>query len=191
MMAAMDIHGPTFDELASRHYRAAFRTARAIVGSRVDAEDTVQDALVHAYVRLSSFRGDSTFGTWLIAITRNRAIDRLRRHRRYARTFSPCPDPVAFASRERSPEDVLLDGERRRHLAQCIEALPARLRDALRLASTGRHSYEEMGTILGAPTGTIKSRVSEARRIVARSLRNRDGQSLGVDNIDNYEGHRR
>ena len=191
MMTGMETLRHSFDELASRHYRAAYRTARAIVRSRDDAEDAVQDALVQAYIRLSSFRGDSTFATWLIAITRNRALDRLRGYKRYARTFSPCPDLVAFASRERSPEDVLLDGERRRHLAQCIEALPARLRDALRLASTGQHSYEEMGAILGAPTGTIKSRVSEARRIVARRLRSRDGQPLGGDKIDNYEGHRR
>jgi len=191
-MAAMDTPGPSFDELASRHYRAAYRTARAIVGSRVDAEDAVQDALVHAYIRLSSFRGDSTFGTWLIAITRNRAIDRLRRDRRYAQTFSADPDPVGrFASRERSPEDAVLDRERRRHLAQCIDALPARLRDALRLASTGEHSYEEMGAILGAPTGTIKSRVWEARRIIARRLRSCDGQPLASDQLDNYEGHRR
>jgi len=189
MMAGMETPGPSFDELASRHYRAAYRTARAIVRSHIDAEDAVQDALVQAYVRLSSFRGDSTFGTWLIAITRNRAIDRLRYRRRHARTFSEGPDLARrFVSREQSPEDAVLDRERRRHLAQCIEALPARLRDALRLATSGQHNYEEMGTILGAPTGTIKSRVWEARRIVARRMRSRNGQPL---RLDNYEGPRK
>ena len=179
-----------FEELAIRHYRAAYRTARAIVRSHTDAEDAVQDALAQAYRRLDSFRGDSTFGTWFIAITRNQAITRLRAQRRYDRTMVSAGDALIgqCASRERSPEDVVLDGERRRHLAQCVAALPAKMRDTLRLASTGRHTYKEIGAMLGAPIGTIKSRVSVARRIVATGLRSHHERPA---RLDNYEGHRR
>jgi len=164
---------PAFDELVVRHYSAAYRTARAIVRSHPDAEDAVQDALMHAYSRLSSFRGDAAFKTWLVAIARNVAITRLRARRRRERTMAP-PDTARLdqlRSCEPSPEDCVLDGERRRRMARCIDALPDRLRDALRLAHSGRHSYKQMGTLLGAPTGTIKSRVHEARLVVIGSLR--------------------
>src|SRR5215467_16318605 len=164
---------PAFDELVVRHYSAAYRTARAIVRSHPDAEDAVQDALMHAYSRLSSFRGDAAFKTWLVAIARNVAITRLRARRRRERTMAP-PDTARLdqlRSCEPSPEDCVLDGERRRRMARCIDALPDRLRDALRLAHSGRHSYKQMGTLLGAPTGTIKSRVHEARLIVVGGSR--------------------
>src|SRR5215831_14783902 len=100
-----------FEELAVRHYRAAYRTARAIVRSHSDAEDAVQDALAQAYRRLETFRGDSTFATWFIAITRNQAITRLRAQRRHDRTMVSAGDAIVaqFASRDRSPEDAVLD----------------------------------------------------------------------------------
>src|SRR5215475_12431032 len=163
-----------FDELALRHYRASYRTARAIVQSPTDAEDAVQDALVHAYLKLESFRGDAAFGTWLIAITRNQAISRLRSQRQHDRRTVTATDALVrrFVSREQSPEAITLHREHRRRLAQCIETLPAILRDALRLASNGQ-PYREIAAKLGTPTGTIKSRVWIARRIVARQLSSR------------------
>jgi RNA polymerase sigma-70 factor (ECF subfamily) len=163
-----------FGELIVRHYPVAYRTARAIVRSHLDAEDALQDAFVRAYTRLGSFRGEAAFRTWLVTIVRNEAITRLRAERRRSQTMPPADEVLIgqFASRERSPEDQVLDGERRRHLSRCIDTLPDRLREALRLAHSGRHTYQEMGTLLGAPTGTIKSRVAEARRLLAGRLRN-------------------
>jgi RNA polymerase sigma-70 factor (ECF subfamily) len=178
-----------FDELAIRHYRASYRTARAIVRSHTDAEDAVQDALVQAYVRLDSFRGDAAFGTWLVAITRNHAITRLRTARRHARTTAASTDAIAWkcASPDPSPEDIALHRERRHQVARCIEALPAPLRDTLRLASSGQRSYKEIAAMLGAPMGTIKSRVWIARRIVARQLFSRHERPR---RLGNYEEHR-
>jgi RNA polymerase sigma-70 factor (ECF subfamily) len=176
-----------FDALVIRHSGAAYCTALAIVRSHIDAEDVVQDALVHAYTRLNGFRGDSTFKTWLIAIVRNQAISRLRSRRRRVRRDAVSPDGPdvvgTLASREPSPEDVVLDRERRRHVARCIDELPSKLRDALRLAHNGEHSYEEMGTMLGAPTGTIKSRVSVARRIVMRRLQSSSSPFALSENV--------
>jgi RNA polymerase sigma-70 factor, ECF subfamily len=122
---------------------------------------------------LSSFRGDATFKTWLITIVRNEAIAFLRSQRRRHRVMPPTDAAVVarVAAVAPSPEDQVLAGERRRHLSRCVDGLPSRLRDALRLAHSGRHSYKEMGAVLGAPTGTIKSRVWEARQLVAGQMR--------------------
>ncbi len=68
----------------------------------------------------------------------------------------------------------------RRDLIREIRALPKKLRDALLLAQTGEHSYQEIGAMLGTPVGTIKWRVSEARRVVRERLR-----ALGYADVAN------
>ena len=60
-----------------------------------------------------------------------------------------------------------------REIARAIRALPHKLRDALLLAQSGEYSYDEIGAMLGSPVGTIKWRVSEARRVVRRQLETR------------------
>jgi RNA polymerase sigma-70 factor (ECF subfamily) len=60
-----------------------------------------------------------------------------------------------------------------REIARAIRALPHKLRDTLLLAQSGDYSYEEIGAMLGAPVGTIKWRVSEARRVVRQQLETR------------------
>ena len=60
--------------------------------------------------------------------------------------------------------------EMRQQLRRLIRSLPARLRDPFLLAASGRYSYEELSEILDVPTGTLKWRISEARRIVREKL---------------------
>jgi len=63
--------------------------------------------------------------------------------------------------------------------AAAIRALSPKLRDALLLAQAGDYSYEEIGAMLGAPLGTIKWRVSEARRVIRKHLRERGYGDVG------------
>jgi DNA-directed RNA polymerase specialized sigma24 family protein len=69
-----------------------------------------------------------------------------------------------------TPEQLMADHELRRDIERGIRALSPKLRDTLLLAQSGEYSYEEIATILKAPLGTIKWRVSEARRMVKRFL---------------------
>src|SRR5207253_5215524 len=79
-----------FGELISLYERVVFRTALAALGTREDAEDAAQEALVTAWQKLESFRGEATFRTWLLTIVWRKAIDR-RRFRRlwWLRTSRP------------------------------------------------------------------------------------------------------
>ena len=70
-----------------------------------------------------------------------------------------------------SPEDVATQAELHRAIRAAIRSLPPKLRDALLLAQAGEYSYQEIGAMLGAPVGTIKWRVSEARRKVRAWLK--------------------
>ena len=74
------------------------------------------------------------------------------------------------ASPGRSQEETFVDEELQRNVTRLIGTLPKKLRDALLLAGTGEHTYEEISHMLGAPLGTVKWRVSEARRVLKRKL---------------------
>lgn len=169
-----------FGELVDRHRTAVYRAALAALGSHAEAEDAAQDAFLLAYRRLATFRGDASFKTWLLTITWHQAINRRRSLvRMWRHVVMPAPDedadaPVArAAAAEPSPEDAAVTGQLHRAISDAIRALPAKLRDTLLLAQAGAGTYEEIAEIVGAPVGTIKWRVSEARRQIKRRLRER------------------
>jgi RNA polymerase sigma-70 factor (ECF subfamily) len=169
-----------FGELVNRHRSAVYRAAAAALGSHADAEDAAQDAFLAAFRRLDTFRGDSSFKTWLLTITWHQAINRRRMVTRLWRLIvQPGADAETESPFERvasagpTPEEAVVDNEFRDAIRQAIRALPPKLRDALLLAQAGEYTYEEIGAMLNAPVGTIKWRVSEARRSVRKQLRER------------------
>ena len=175
-----------FGELVDRHRSAVYRAALAALGSPADAEDAAQDAFLTAYRRLGGFRGEAAFKTWLLTITWHQAINQRRRVTRWLRQIVPARrdpegDPVEHdvASSDRSPEEQAGDHELRRSIAAEIRALPPKLRDALLLAQAGEYTYEEIAAMLTVPLGTIKWRVSEARRVVKQRLRERGFTHVG------------
>jgi RNA polymerase sigma-70 factor (ECF subfamily) len=168
-----------FGELVERNRRAVFRAALACVGNAAEADDVAQEAFVTAYRKLSTFRGEAQFRTWLLAITWRKAIDRRKSVSRWLKmAVSPAREASgdAFdqmervASAARSQEDTIVDEELQRNVTRLIGTLPRKLRDALLLAGTGEHTYEHISELLGAPLGTVKWRVSEARRVLKKKL---------------------
>jgi len=167
-----------FGELVSRHQQAVLRAALSAVGSPADADDVAQEAFLLAYQRLKTFRGESAFKTWMLSITWNQAINHRRKSSRWWKRFISVDseesvpfESLHFASTAPSPEDLAVHGQRREEIRQAIRALPETLRDALLLAQSGEYSYDEIGAMVNAKTGTIKWRVSEARRRVKERLR--------------------
>jgi RNA polymerase sigma-70 factor (ECF subfamily) len=166
-----------FGELVDRHRTAVYRAALTVLRSHADAEDAAQDAFVSAYRHLARFRGDSAFRTWLLTIVWREAINRRRGlaamwRRLVDRAVREGAEDVldSTPSTDRTPEQLADDRELRGQIRAAIDALTPKLRDTLLLAQSGDYSYEEIGAMLGAPVGTIKWRVSEARRIVRRQL---------------------
>ena len=153
-----------FGELVERNRRAVFRAALAAVGSATEADDVAQEAFVTAFRKLDGFRGESSFKTWLLAITWRKAIDRRKSVTRWMQRLAPGGhsnetgeewDPMErLASNGRSQEDELMTSDLQRRLKPLIASLPKKLRDALLLAGSGDHSYEEIGQLLKIPIGT-------------------------------------
>jgi RNA polymerase sigma-70 factor (ECF subfamily) len=173
-----------FGELVDRHRSAVYRATRAALASHADAEDATQDAFLVAYQRLNTFRGEASFKTWLLTIAWHQAINRRRVVNRWWRRVADMGevesmDSLVASPAGSSPEQQAAGGELRRHVATEIRGLAPKLRDALLLAQAGEYTYEEIGAMLGAPLGTIKWRVSEARRVVKERLKARGYSHVG------------
>lgn len=165
-----------FGKLVDRHRRAVVRTAMAALGSASDADDVAQETFVTVHQKLPGFRGDATFRTWLLAITWRKALDRRKSVTRWVRRLASnvaedaAPIVEQVAATGRSQEDAMLASELQAELKSLIATLPRKLRDALLLAGSGDYSYAEIAATLRIPIGTVKWRVSEARKVLKQKL---------------------
>jgi len=167
-----------FGQLIERNRRAVYRAAYAALGSAEDADDVAQETFVAVYQKLQGFRGEASFRTWLLAIAWRKALDRRRSITRWLRLTirqdRPEEDGPAsieqLSDPQRTQEESLAAGDLERTLKQLLAALPRKLRDAILLAGAGEYTYEQIGSMLDIPVGTVKWRVSEARRVLKQKL---------------------
>ena len=159
-----------FDQLVARHQSAVYRAAMAALRVREDAEEVAQDAFIRAWHALGRFRGDSSFRTWILRIAWNRAISRRRSLAGWLRRATPMEDVAEPASVGDSQHVWMQNAELQSHVTRAIQALSPKLRDALLLVQSGDYQYDEIARMLGVPLGTVKWRISEARRKVRETL---------------------
>lgn len=153
------------DALAMKLLGVAMR----ILGDRQDAEDVVQDVFVTIWQKADAFQpGRASGEAWLVAITRNRAIDRLRqRGRRPAAPESLLashPDPDARADRGAEATDAA------RSVARALSHLDPRHAAVIGAAWLDGLSYEELSAREGVPVGTIKTWVFRGLRRMRERL---------------------
>ncbi len=158
-----------FGTLFTRHRDRLWAVALRTTGDPEEAADALQDAMIAAFRRADSFRGDAAVTTWLHRIVVNACLDRLRR--RKVRAADPLPeqpedrqDRAVAASRGREdPAEAAEQAEVRRAVRAALDRLPADQRVALVLVDAEGWSVDEVATLLETPTGTIKSRCSRGR----------------------------
>jgi RNA polymerase sigma-70 factor (ECF subfamily) len=139
-----------------------FAVVLRILGERTEAEDVLQEVYVTVWRKAADFDASRASPmTWLIAIARNRAIDRLRAGKQ-SRNMAPieAADYVADAA---PTADVLLEGaERNAGLHGCLGELAGHERKALRGAFFDGNTYEELASRMNVPLGTMKSWIRRA-----------------------------
>ena len=172
-----------FGELVTRHGAAVYRTALAALRSPADAEDVAQEAFVLAYRRLGAFRGESSVRTWLLAIAWRLALTRRRSLlRRLGRLVSlAAPADLLALSIAPSPEEQVVEADQLRHVRRVIATLPPVLRDALLLSAVEELGSEDIAALLGVPPGTVRWRISEARRRLREKLARMDRFEAGME----------
>jgi RNA polymerase sigma-70 factor, ECF subfamily len=153
-----------FAELVRRHQDRLWAVALRTLGDREEAADALQDALVSAYRRAGSFRGESAVTTWLHRVVVNACLDRLRRAK--ARRTVPLPDTEPAAARDdHASTETALD------VRAALAALPDTQRAALVLVDMHGLSVAEAAAVLEVAEGTVKSRCSRGRATLAELLR--------------------
>jgi RNA polymerase sigma-70 factor (ECF subfamily) len=159
-----------FEERLAECGPLAYRVARGVLRNSADAEDVAQEALLRAYRRFDRLRDRSRFKAWLVRIAFRLALDRLRsRNRRELRdTLWSQPEHQPRAA---NAEDLAASNEFQAHLENALAELPEKLRLVLLLAALEGHTIDEIASMLGISTGTVKSRIFYARRQLAEKLR--------------------
>ena len=167
--AAKAGNSAAFETLVSRYERKIFRLAQNITHNREDAEDVMQDAFLKSYEHLAEFQGDSRFYTWLVRITVNEALMRLRKRR--GNTFSldePVETQDDLMPRELeewgpSPEQRFAQVELQGILSEVVEKLEPDYRIVFILRDVEELSTEETARLLGLSVPSVKSRLLRAR----------------------------
>lgn len=168
-----------FDRLVDLYKDRIYNYVARMVHDPIEAEDIAQEAFVKVYRNLPSFRGASTFQTWLYRIASNLTIDSVRRRRRRENTCSlDAPLDTEEGQMAREQEDCSTPGpardletaELQRQVHRAIQQLSPKLRSVVVLYELQGLSYEEIADILGCPLGTVKSRLFNARMELKQKL---------------------
>jgi RNA polymerase sigma-70 factor, ECF subfamily len=146
-------------------YRATsaklFGVCLRIFPDRAEAEEALQDAYLTIWNKAASFEaGRASPISWLVAVTRNRAIDRLRARGRAG--LAPLDEAAEVADPAPLADAQLLSGDEDRSLNRCIDGLEARDAHFIRSAFLGGATYADLATREGQPLGTVKSRIRRA-----------------------------
>lgn len=160
-----------FNELVRRHRDRLWAVALRTTCDPEEAADALQDALISAFRRAETFRGDAQVTTWLHRIVVNACLDRLRR--RGARPTEPLPedeDRAAVLAVTDASDSVAEVGERRVDVMAALRQINGEQRAALVLVDMEGYSVDEAARILGCAPGTVKSRCSRGRRELAPLL---------------------
>ncbi len=166
-------HSEAFGQLVLRYQDRLFNTIFHVVGHAEDARDIVQEALVQAFLKLSSFQRHSAFYTWLYRIAFNLAVTQRRRKRLPTASIDHLRETSHMEPEdcEDNPVEALDRKERCCQVQQAITHLAEEYRSVLVLREIDGCCYETISEILDLPVGTVRSRLHRARLQLREELK--------------------
>jgi RNA polymerase sigma-70 factor (ECF subfamily) len=156
-----------FEFLYQLHGRRVYALCLRMVSNPADAEDLAQEAFLQLFRKISTFRGESAFSTWLHRMTVNVVLMRLRKKSLPTDSLEETIDPDAENSapkRDVGAPDLRLSGAVDRvNLERCIEKLPPGYRTVFVLHDVQGYEHNEIAGIMGCSVGNSKSQLHKAR----------------------------
>ena len=141
-------------ELYNLYVKAMFNTAIRIVGERQEAEDVIQESFLDGFMKIDSFRGESTFGAWLKTIVVNKSIAKLRSRKV---VFEELSERATFDLVDNESDDFEDKIETVAKIKSAISSLPNGFRLVLNLYLFEGYDHQEIGNILGISEVTSRS----------------------------------
>jgi len=169
-----------WEALVRRYQGRVFGVALHYLRDREEARDVAQDVFVKVYRSLEKVRDGDTFLAWLLRLTRNQSIDRLRRltARRTDRAV-PVEEAAELPDPAPGPESDGLGGERRRLLYRALGRLSPLNREMILLKDIQELKLVEIADLLDVPVGTVKTRSHRARLELAQAIRSLGAATSG------------
>ena len=170
-----------WEDLVRRHAGLLYRTARKVLAGYGAADGEVEDVVQHVFLklwtedrrRLRTWEGKSRLSTWLVAVARREALDRLkqavRRTRRVTALNGGLPEALSAALSEGSAERLETD-ETAREVHEAVDRLPERDRLLVRLVYFDGVSYRDAARVLDVPLNSISPWLARARGRLATLL---------------------
>lgn len=152
--------------LFQRYNARLFTYLARLVQEPASAEDLLQEVWIGAWQGARRFRGQASVATWLYRIAHHQAVSWLRRHRPAEALDHRLP-----ASGAEEPPALAMACWRAEQVRQALNRLSPKHRAVLELTFGHGFSYQEVAAIVGCPVGTVKSRISYARRYLVEELR--------------------
>jgi RNA polymerase sigma factor (sigma-70 family) len=165
-----------FNEVVLPHLDDAYGLARWLTGNRTDAEDVVQDACMRALASLETAVVERP-RAWVLTIVRNTTFTWLAKNRPKALVLIGDPQLLEAATAHRDsapdPEEALIAAADESALKSAIQALPHIFREVIVMRDINGMSYREIAAAIGAPQGTVMSRLARARAQLVDKLGSR------------------
>ena len=185
--ATKDGDHQAYAELCRRHSPQIFRTVLRITGNRADAEDTLQEALLKAYIQIRGFEGRSAFSSWLTRIAINSALMLLRKKRSQP-VFSfesrsetddfRLPEPMETSH---NPEESCILNALENECVRAIRHLSPTLQVVVQIRYREDASVAQIAKMLDISESAVKSRLLRARSKIREHLEKGRYLSCGID----------
>lgn len=178
--AAQEGDREAFGELVRLTYLDAYTLAMRLTANEEDARDVVQDTYLRAWKSIKTFRGDSSFSTWLYRITANSAYTHMGKRRR---NRSEPLDETSFDildERAVDPAGASESSELRERLARAVDELPPKLRSIVVLKDVYDLPHEAIAEELGISVTAAKVRLHRARKRLRDVLFEESGRSVNA-----------
>lgn len=181
LVKGLKLHQETaFRVLVLKYRKRLIKIAYGIVLEQEESLEIVQDVFVAVYQRIESFRGESGLFSWLVKITINLSLNWKRRWKRRFRwghrSFEPCDEALVKEAGKRveTPETQYRERELEIGIMKAVENLPEKTRVVFILNTLEGLAYGEIAKALDIKIGTVKSRLFQARKMLAAALEQED-----------------
>ncbi|HJZ40794.1 MAG TPA: RNA polymerase sigma factor [Bacteroidales bacterium] len=165
-------------ELYSLYYKAMYNTCYRMLNNQVEAEDVMQESFLSAFLKINSYRGEMSFGSWLKKIVVNKAIDVLRSRKvkfeEINEKFAAEDESEAFRNMVSEESSGLV-----RKIREAVKLLPEGFRVVLSLSLFEGYDHEEIAMILGISESTSRSQLARAKKKLVEYLKNEGNETVG------------
>ena len=179
----------SFELLIENYQKTVYNMAYQYLGNPEDALDASQEALIKIFKSLKSFKGKSSFSTWIYRICVNVYIDELRKRKKtYLDTISSTITTedgeleIPIVDKGPLPDELLEKKEIRHEVLKAIDNLTPDYKSVVILRDINGFSYEEISKVLGCSLGTVKSRINRARKSL-KNLLSENKELLKIYNV--------